>query len=152
MICLASEPKLVVKVFWEKAKIYQVILVPRQEGFFLDSEQDSSYLREWITLFSQKKPPSSSFLPLEDSLLSSFQKKVSEELQKIPFGKTLTYKEVAIAIGKKQACQAVGNACHRNLFPLLLPCHRVVASKGEGGYAYGKVLKGDLLSFERTPL
>ena len=57
------------------------------------------------------------------------------ELKKIPFGETRTYKEIAVAIGKPKAARAVANACGKNPYPIIIPCHRVVRSDGTiGGF------------------
>ena len=62
-----------------------------------------------------------------------FQKKVWCELQKIPFGKLRTYGELAKKLNT--SARAIGNACRRNPVPLIVPCHRIVAANGIGGYA-----------------
>ena len=62
-----------------------------------------------------------------------FQKKVWQELKKIPSGQTRTYGELARKL--KSSPRAVGNACRRNPVPLIVPCHRVVAKNGLGGFA-----------------
>ena len=80
-----------------------------------------------------------------------FQKKVWEELKKIPFGETRSYKEVAIAIGHPQSARAVANACAKNPFAPQVPCHRVIRSDGNlGGYSGegGTKKKAELLSIE----
>ena len=66
---------------------------------------------------------------------TDFQKMVWAELKKIPFGEIRTYKEIAVAIGKPKAARAVANACDKNPYPIIIPCHRVVRSDGTiGGY------------------
>ena len=69
---------------------------------------------------------------------TDFQKMVWKEIKKIPKGKIITYKELAIKIGKPKAYRAVANACARN--PLLknIPCHRVIRSDGKMGGYMGK--------------
>jgi len=70
---------------------------------------------------------------------------------KIPSGETRTYAWVAGKIGNPKATRAVAQALHRNPWPLIIPCHRIVASDGDiGGYAYGKELKKVLLSLEKA--
>ena len=67
---------------------------------------------------------------------SLFTEKVWNEIKKIPKGKTKTYKEIAIAIGKPKAYRAVANACAKNKDPKNIPCHRVIKSDGTfGGYS-----------------
>jgi methylated-DNA-[protein]-cysteine S-methyltransferase len=79
------------------------------------------------------------------------QNKVWAELLKIPLGATLTYSALAKKIGS--AARAVGNACRTNPYPLLIPCHRVVAVNGMGGYSghtHGEYMfiKEKLLAYE----
>ena len=67
---------------------------------------------------------------------TEFQIKVWKEISKIPYGETRTYKDLAIAIGKPNSSRAVANACGKNPYPILIPCHRVVRSDGKiGGYS-----------------
>lgn len=69
----------------------------------------------------------------------------------IPFGKVATYAEVAKIAGNPHAPRAIGNVCSRNPYPLVIPCHRVVASNGSlGGFAYSLEIKQSLLEHETT--
>ena len=69
----------------------------------------------------------------------------------IPYGATQTYGEVALRIGKPGASRAVGTACGRNPVPVLVPCHRVVASGGKlGGFSAGLSWKRNLLNLEAS--
>lgn len=79
-----------------------------------------------------------------------FQKKVWRYLKKIPYGNTKTYAEVAKAIGSAGAARAVGSACAKNPYLILVPCHRVVAQKGLGGFALGLSVKKILLNHEKV--
>ena len=82
---------------------------------------------------------------------SNFKKLVFEKIDKIPYGKTRSYKEIAIAIGKPNSYRAVANACAKNPLPIIRPCHRVIRSDGKiGGYSAkgGTVLKRALLRCE----
>ena len=84
-----------------------------------------------------------------------FQLKVWNYLKKIPKGKVLTYKEVAIGIKKPNAARAVANACAKNPFPLKIPCHRVIRTDGSlGGYSGkgGIRKKLYLLKTEKAPI
>lgn len=66
---------------------------------------------------------------------TSFQINVWNQIKKIPKGETRSYKEIAIAIGNPKAFRAVANACGKNPNPIIVPCHRVIASNGSiGGY------------------
>jgi len=62
---------------------------------------------------------------------TDFQKAVWRQLQKIPFGRTASYGDVARAIGSPKAFRAVGNANNKNPIPLIIPCHRVIGSDGK---------------------
>lgn len=81
---------------------------------------------------------------------SPFQKQVWKELQKIPFGQTRSYADIAKAISKPTAFRAVANANGANQMAIVIPCHRVInTSGGLGGYAGGVSRKEWLLSHER---
>lgn len=77
-----------------------------------------------------------------------FQKAVWKALTKVPHGKTCTYGELARMAGSPLAARAVGNALNKNPHCIVVPCHRVTASNGLGGYAYGPVMKKKLLELE----
>ena len=82
---------------------------------------------------------------------TDFQVSVWKELLKIPIGKTKTYKEIALAIGKPNSSRAVANACAQNPYAPAVPCHRVVRSDGSlGGYSAdgGMERKRELLDME----
>jgi methylated-DNA-[protein]-cysteine S-methyltransferase len=88
-------------------------------------------------------------LPMADAE-SVFARRVRKAMLEIPYGETVTYGEMAAAIGKPGAARAVGTACARNPLPLIVPCHRVVAADGKiGGYLGGTETKRWLLDFER---
>lgn len=88
--------------------------------------------------------------PLEWRGNTPFTHSVLQKLITVPFGTTLTYAQIAHAVGSPQGARAVGGACGRNPFPFFLPCHRVVASGGLGGFSAGLELKKLLLDFEIT--
>ena len=77
-----------------------------------------------------------------------FQQKVWKYLQKIPYGQTNTYAEVAKAVGSPEAARAVGSACAKNPYLILVPCHRVVSGNSLGGFALGLKAKKLLLDHE----
>lgn len=78
-----------------------------------------------------------------------FQKRVWEELRRIPYGETRTYKDIASAAGSPKAFRAVGMACNKNPVAIAIPCHRVVGSAGTlVGYAGGLDIKRQLLQLE----
>jgi O-6-methylguanine DNA methyltransferase len=79
---------------------------------------------------------------------TDFQESVWRELKKIPRGQTRTYGEIAAAIGNPKAVRAVGSACGANPLPVFIPCHRVVAKNGLGGFGSGLPWKVLLLKME----
>ncbi|HQO20613.1 MAG TPA: methylated-DNA--[protein]-cysteine S-methyltransferase [Acidobacteriota bacterium] len=90
------------------------------------------------------------FLPLPKG--TDFQEKVWKITSKIPYGKTLTYKNIAEKLGNPRLARAVGNAMKANRLPFIIPCHRVVAENGLGGYAgkEGMSTKRKLLLLEKS--
>lgn len=79
-----------------------------------------------------------------------FQESVWAELQKIPFGETRSYQQIAEAVGSPRAVRAVGNANNRNPICIIIPCHRVIGKNNQlVGYAGGIVRKQALLEYER---
>ena len=84
---------------------------------------------------------------------TAFQKKVWEELTKIPYGETRTYKEIAVAIGNPNASRAVGMANNKNPLMMVVPCHRVIGANGKlVGYGGGLAMKRELLAMERRAM
>jgi methylated-DNA-[protein]-cysteine S-methyltransferase len=82
---------------------------------------------------------------------TDFQKKVWAELEKIPFGKSLSYKDIAAAIGSPKAVRAVGTAVGSNPISITVPCHRVLAVTGKiGRFAGGPKAKEVLLRCEKV--
>lgn len=80
-----------------------------------------------------------------------FQRKVWDELLKIPYGETVTYKYIARKIGNEKACRAVGMANNKNPIAIIIPCHRVIGINGNlTGYAGGINLKKKLIELENN--
>jgi len=88
-------------------------------------------------------------LPLDIDQGSEFQRRVWQETLKIPYGETRTYLKIALQLGGRSLARAVGMALGANPLPLIIPCHRVVASDGSlGGYSGGIHVKQALLRLE----
>ena len=79
-----------------------------------------------------------------------FQREVWKKLAEVPFGRVVTYGDLAQAIGRPTACRAVANAVGKNPFLIVFPCHRVVAANGLGGFSAGIAVKRALLRLERV--
>jgi O-6-methylguanine DNA methyltransferase len=88
------------------------------------------------------------FPPLDLSAGTKFQIRVWNALRKIQHGKTESYGEIARVVGKPKAVRAVGGACGANPIPVLVPCHRVLAANGIGGFGGGLDWKRRLLARE----
>lgn len=90
-------------------------------------------------------------LRLDLSSGTEFRQKVWKEMMRIPYGEVVTYGELANRIGEPKASRAVGQACRSNPIGVIVPCHRVVASNGIGGFGgpgRAIALKRGLLRFE----
>jgi O-6-methylguanine DNA methyltransferase len=79
---------------------------------------------------------------------TEFQREVWGRIAKIPWGKTISYKELALSVGRPKAFRAVANACGANPLPLFIPCHRVLGTQDLGGFSGGLALKKLLLLSE----
>jgi methylated-DNA-[protein]-cysteine S-methyltransferase len=94
-------------------------------------------------------------IPLDLDALPPFRRKVLEIVRTIPAGETLSYGEVAAAVGSPGAARAVGQALGRNPFPIVIPCHRVLAAGGRiGGFTAsgGVSVKVKMLAAEGVAL
>ncbi|MFW5790317.1 MAG: methylated-DNA--[protein]-cysteine S-methyltransferase [Halanaerobiaceae bacterium] len=79
---------------------------------------------------------------------TDFQQKILKETARIPYGQTVSYKELAEKAGSPGAWQAAGQALKHNKLPVIIPCHRVVGTNGLGGYNGGLKIKKTLLELE----
>lgn len=86
---------------------------------------------------------------LDLSGFNDFHRRVISVVMNIPRGRTMAYGQVAGIAGHPGAARAVGSVMAKNPFVILVPCHRVVAKKGLGGFAWGLEAKERLLEFER---
>ncbi len=94
--------------------------------------------------------PTTFSVPLDPQVGTPFQRRVWEELTRIPYGETRSYGEVAAALGSPRAARAVGSANGSNTIPIVVPCHRVIkADGGLGGYGSGVEIKRKLLKLEQ---
>ena len=121
------------------------------------TEQETSVLTEakrWLDVYFDGREPD--FMPPLHPIGSAFRQSVWEILLQIPYGKTMTYGEIARRLTEKQglskmSAQAVGGAVGPNKISIIIPCHRVVGTNGSlTGYAGGIDKKGKLLELEHT--
>ncbi|MCL6642522.1 MAG: methylated-DNA--[protein]-cysteine S-methyltransferase [Candidatus Bipolaricaulota bacterium] len=122
----------------------------RQDHPVAQLQRDEAHLRAWVEALRdyfdgrELAPPR----PL-DVRATAFQQRVWRELQKIPYGQTRSYSEIAKAIGQPKAARAVARACATNPVAVVVPCHRVIRADGSlGGYGGGIARKRALLSRE----
>ncbi len=88
-------------------------------------------------------------LPLDWRLSSGFRQRVLRAIDRIPYGQTRSYTEMARKAGNERAVRAAGSACGSNPIPLVVPCHRVLRTGGAlGGYGGGLPMKQALLELE----
>ena len=80
---------------------------------------------------------------------TEFQMEVWQEIMKIPYGKTKTYTDIAVSLGRPSSYRAVANACGQNRIPIIIPCHRVIGKNNLGGYRYNTCRKEWLLELEK---
>jgi AraC family transcriptional regulator of adaptative response/methylated-DNA-[protein]-cysteine methyltransferase len=120
----------------------------RQE--YPDAQRDEAPLRAWIEALRDYFSGRELGLPGPlDVRATAFQRRVWQELQKIPYGRTRSYSEIAQAIGHPKAVRAVARACATNPVAVVIPCHRVIRADGSlGGYGGGLARKRALLSHE----
>jgi methylated-DNA-[protein]-cysteine S-methyltransferase len=90
-------------------------------------------------------------LALDVDGLSEFQHRVLAATRAIPWGRTVSYGELATAVGSSGAARAVGGVMARNPLPVVIPCHRVVAANGVGGFSCGLALKRAMWAVEGIP-
>ena len=135
------------------------------EKYFADNlssehtEQETPILAEvkrWLDIYFTGKEPD--FMPPLHPIGSEFRQSVWEILLQIPYGRTITYGEIARQLAKKQglarmSAQAVGGAVGHNEISIIIPCHRVVGTNGSlTGYAGGIDKKVKLLELERADM
>lgn len=112
--------------------------------------------KEWLNIYFSGREPI--FIPPLKMLTTDFRKSVWEIMLTIPYGKTMTYKEIAQRIAKetgqeKMSAQAIGGAVGHNSVSIIIPCHRVVGSNGSlTGYAGGIDKKIQLLKIEKADM
>ena len=147
LITIASLPRVGVKVFTTGDTLERITLFLAPK-FVLDcpSEKLQAELLFWLKDYSQGKW---SLFPLPPYYKTPFARKAAQYLQSIPPGQLITYQELAKAIGHPGAARAIGSFCSGNLFPLLMPCHRVIPSSGGlGSFTPDPRIKEQLLHFE----
>jgi methylated-DNA-[protein]-cysteine S-methyltransferase len=119
------------------------------DNLIQSQEHFSDLIKRFQAYFSGQKVDFPDNLDLSEA--TTFQRRVWRAAQGIPYGETRSYKWVAEKIGMPQAARAVGQALGRNPLPVIVPCHRVLASGGGlGGFTGGLEMKKYLLKLEHA--
>jgi O-6-methylguanine DNA methyltransferase len=124
--------------------LYSIEVVKKSDPDYLDPFFEMCYWEFFEFLTGNTNQIS---IPLDYSVVTPFQRKVMKVMKKISYGKVATYKDLAEKL-QTRGFQAIGTACGRNPFILIYPCHRVVGTKNEGGFAHGLRMKRELLKLE----
>jgi len=122
----------------------------REEYPRAEIHRDRNGMQEWVGQILEHLRGHQPNLDLPtDVQATAFQRRVWQELRKIPYGTTRTYSQVARAIGQPSAIRAVARACATNPVSVVVPCHRVVREDGNlAGYRWGVERKRELLEHE----
>ncbi|MBQ8600749.1 MAG: methylated-DNA--[Clostridia bacterium] len=145
LITLASNGDALTGLWFEGQKYFGAGMETAREEKALSVFAET---KRWLDLYFQGMIPD--FTPLLHFEGSAFRKSVWERLLLIPYGKTVTYGDLAGQIAKKMSAQAVGGAVGHNPIAIIVPCHRVVGANGSLiGYAGGIDKKEKLLALEK---
>lgn len=146
MICYMDTPIGVLQIECREDVLYSVKVVSDFDG--MKSFKDNFIVKQLNEYFAGERK---TFNVNKRLLGTPFQLKVWQALEEIPYGETLTYKQIAEKIGQPKSVRAVGGAIHKNPIAIIVPCHRVIGSNGEMiGYAYGVEKKSWLLYMESS--
>ena len=150
-ILLASKNNELIGLWFEGQKYYLASI----NGEMQEKNDEEIFLKtkDWLDRYFKGEQPNIKELSL-NPIGSDFRKKVWKILCDIPYGKTITYKEIADKISKERglksmSAQAIGGAVGHNPISIIIPCHRVIGSNGKlVGYALGLDMKKYLLDLE----
>ncbi|AET70171.1 O-6-methylguanine DNA methyltransferase [Desulfosporosinus orientis DSM 765] len=138
-ICIAEDSGRITNLYFTNRGIPQDIQIYETPILKEAGQQLKMYLEGELEKFTVPFKPNG----------TTFMKQVWSSLCEIPYGRTVSYKDVAINIGKPTAARAVGLANNRNPIPIFIPCHRVIGADGSlVGYRGGIDLKKKLLCLE----
>ena len=148
-VAFYKSPIGILKIFSTDYALLKIELVQNRNDF--ECSTFNYRVMEQLDLYFEGRLHSFN-IPFEFHNATEFQKKVYDELLKVRFGRTITYKALAEAAGKPNAYRAVGSILAKNPVPLIVPCHRVINSNGKiGNYSLGgKQNKKFLLDFEKS--
>jgi methylated-DNA-[protein]-cysteine S-methyltransferase len=152
-ITMASDGEALIGLWFDGQKYFADVLDTEYEEKTLPIFKLTD---RWLDIYFSGKDPD--FTPPLNMKTTAFRKRVWEIMLTIPFGKTMTYGEIATVIAKERglsqmSAQAVGGAVGHNSISLIIPCHRVVGTNGSlTGYAGGINKKVQLLQLEKSDM
>ena len=147
---LISTPLGIVQAVASRQHLLELNLIPAMDLAVPDPENEVlDRTEEWLERYFSGIAAAPDELPLAPDG-TDFQRKVWQILRTIPYGRTRTYGGIARAIAPEMSPQAIGRAVGANPIPVIIPCHRVVAANGPGGYSGGLPVKQYLLDREST--
>lgn len=152
-ITLASDGKALTGLWFDGQKYFGSTLTQNQEQKELPVFEQT---RQWLALYFNGKEPD--FTPPLSMNTTPFREAVWKIMLTIPYGKTMTYKEIAKEIArqrgmKRMSAHAVGGAVSHNPISMIIPCHRIVGTNGSlTGYAGGIDRKVQLLTMEKADM
>lgn len=137
----------IIKLTSEEDHLLQLDLNPTDNVKSVKSDFNDFVMNQLSEYFQDKRKTFD--IPLKFASKSKLSEAVWNELLKIPYGETISYKELSEKIGYDKAWRAVGSAVGKNPIPIIIPCHRVLASGGKlGGFSLGLDVKKKLLKIE----
>lgn len=147
VLYLTASAKGLTGIYWQKQKAVPLVTAAgRTNAAASHLRRAAKELREY---FARRRK---AFTVALDAPGSAFQKKVWAAIAAIPYGSTVSYKDIATKISRPQSARAVGGATGQNPVCVIVPCHRVIASDGSrGGYSGGRAAKSRLLALEKAP-
>jgi len=141
-----ESPVGLIEITASNSGITSVDFVKKRSGKVRNNEHATVCTSQLYEYFNKERKIFSLSLDLYGT---DFQKRVWNELLNIPYGKTLSYLQLAIKLGDKKSIRAVGTANGKNPIAIIIPCHRVIGSKGDlVGYGGGLDKKKFLLEHE----
>jgi methylated-DNA-[protein]-cysteine S-methyltransferase len=159
-ITLVAHKGCLIALDWQNQKTQKILQQLTAQAHYIQSkdladsvDDDAKVLRNTISQLDEYINGQRQVfdIPLDLSTGTPFQQTVWEALLKIPYGKTISYAQLANHIGQPTACRAVANANGKNPISLIIACHRVIASDGKlGGYTGGIEIKQTLLDIEQA--
>jgi methylated-DNA-[protein]-cysteine S-methyltransferase len=152
---VAATSKGLCRVILPKVNKKQVLEVLLEEIYPIDGPEEAVKVAELsekvLKRYFGKEPEKFKGIPLDLSEMTPFTGKVLKRVARIPYGRTMSYGEIARAVGNPKGARAVGGAVGRNPIPVIIPCHRVLAGDNRlGGFSGGLDKKIFLLKLENV--